>query len=329
MKSILLSACLFLTISSIAQNNDPHAVVAEIKKIFSKVPKGKYADLVPYAVNGKWGFIDRVNKKVLVEPVFSSPYFFHPGINIYYKNTDIDISSTGEVTLVPEQPQVMMDVVEESPGFGQDPKVRHYTDGFKGFTTYPNGELAYYSDLYQYNKQGIPGWNIQIVKYQDRYLGIVKNLQGKSGIIEQNGTPVKGFDFNFSDIHPNRGCLDSVHAWFYVKKNETDNYSLMNINGEVKLANEIFSYPLLSSRLFAYTPYIKGDTSSVFDNYLMKWLVKPQTKLRILNLYFSSATQLQNDEPVNRDRVFIYYQVQEGDRSYFMDLKGVKYLPKK
>lgn len=329
MKSILLSACLFLTISSIAQNNDPHAVVAEIKKIFSKVPQGKYADLVPYAVNGKWGFIDRVSKKILVAPVFSSPYFFHPGINIYYKNTDIDISSTGEVTLVSEQPQVMMDVVEVSPGFGLDPKVRHYTDGFKGFTTYPNGELAYYSDLYQYNTQGIPGWNIQVVKYQDRYLGVVKNLQGKSGIIEQNGTPVKGFDFNFSEIIPNRGCVDSAHAWFFVKKNEQDKYSLMNIDGEVKLANEIFSYPLTSSDLFGYTPYIKGDTSALFDFYTMAWLVKPQTKVRISEITFSSKTLLSGEIAEGRKLAHIYYRVSDGKLEYFMDLKGVKYLPKK
>lgn len=331
MKRILPAIALLLAIPSYSQNTRPDAqtVVADLKQKFVKVKPGKFSDLVPFAGNGKWGFIDRNTKKVLVEPAFISPFFFYPGTNIDYNDTEIDISASGEITAVPEKPIVMMEEAVPGGMYDYDPKVKHSSDGFVGFTVNYFGELAYYSDLYQYNKQGIPGWNIQVVKFQDRYLGVVKNLQGKSGIIEQNGTPVKGFDFNFSDIHPNRGCLDSARAWFYVKKNETDNYSLMNLDGEVKPAIEIVGYPLLSSERFGYTPYNNGDTSSLFDNYLMTWVVKPQTRLKIYGMYFSSDIPLRDHAPANRDKVHLYYLVFDGTRSYFMDLKGVKYLPKK
>lgn len=329
MKQLLLSAALFICIHSVAQNINPEraAVVSELKKAFSKVKPGKYADLVPFAGNGKWGYIDRVTKKVMVEPLFMTPYFFHPDINVYYKGADIIINGNGGISLVPEVQQEMMDV--NVPPGETDFKVRRASNGFKGFGAYPNGDLAWYSDDYQYNTQGIPGWNIQVVSYQGRFVAAVKNLQGRAGIIEKDGTPVKGFGFNFEDIQPNRGCQDSANAWFFVQKNANGNYSLMNIRGDVKCENEIYMYPLLSSDLFDYTPYIKGDTSGIFDRYTMRWVVKPQTKLRIFDMAFASKGQVQKWEGRNREQVIIYYHVQEGKLDYYTDLTGNKYLPKK
>lgn len=320
-----------MVLQSAAQQNDSIYVAKEkqIQKLFEKVPKGKFADLVPYQENGKWGYLDRLTLKKMVDPVFHNPYFFQPNVRMYYLDEMVNISAAGIVSIERPQPNsgVMEDVIDVAPaGYGRDSKVRNASDGFRGFTVSSSGEVLTYSDLYWYNKQGIPGWNIQVFKLRGVYYGIVKNLKGEAGIIDQQGNPLKGFEFNYDEILTNRDTKDSSSFWVFARKKPTDHYSLINMEGKVLLPNEIFTYPLLSSELAGYTPYIKNDTSALFDRYEMKWIVKPQTAKRIESVEFSSRKQLSNDIPQLRREAFIYYRVREGERIYFVDMKGRKYV---
>lgn len=331
MKHYIYSLLIFLWLQTSAQQPDSFYVAKEkqIQQLFSKVPKNKFADLVPFEENGKWGYVDRTSLKRLVEPVFHGPAFFHPAIRIYFMGEMVNISSSGEVKIERPLPdEARMSYMDQAApaGQGYDAKVRPSSDGFKGFTVSSTGELLTYSDLYWYNKQGIPGWNIQLFKYKGAYYGIVKNLRGAAGIIDQQGNPLHGFDFNYHEILENRDTRDTSSFWVFVKKKPGDYYSLINMEGKIILPNEIISYPLLSNELAGYTPYIQNDTSALFDRHEMKWIVKPQTRVRIEAVDFSSRTQLSNEIRQLRREAFIYYKVREGDRSYWVDMKGRKYL---
>jgi hypothetical protein len=328
--SLLIAFCI-LSLSSFAQEDNVarDSILAYLKKVFSKVPASKYAELVPYYSNKKWGYIDRINKKIMVKPIFDNPEFFNPDIRTYFGDEMINISGSGYV-FIEKEDYNNQNFSEVAPaGNESDTKVRSSKNGFKGFTTTSSGELLTYSDLYQYDKQGIPGWNIQIINYQSRYYGIVTNMKGKAGIIDSDGVPLKGFDFNYHEIKPNRYTKDTANAWVFVKENENENFSLMSTKGEIKFRNEFFTYPLTSEDMFGYIPYRKGDTVSIFDRYNMEWIIKPQTKIKVGSLFFSSKTNLTIDMPKDRDHAYVYYLVSEGEKKYIVDMNGIKYLPKK
>jgi hypothetical protein len=327
MKYLFLTILFFVSKLSSSQRSDSaiDATVTDLTKTFSKIST-QYSDLVPYYSNEKWGYIDRITKKVMILPLFDDANFFHPDIRTYYNGKIVTISGSGLVSI--ERQNENGNYVEEK-GPDIDNKVIKSSNGFKGFAVSKTGELIAYSDLYWYNRQGIPGWNIQLFKYQGTYYGIVKNLDGKAGIIDSSGAPLKFFDFNYNEIIPNRNTRDTMNAWFFVRKKDSDNYSLINTKGELKFKNEIFFYPLTSEEIFGYTPYRKGDTLAIFDRYEMKWIIKPQSKIKIEGIDFSSKINLSGDIPKNRNKVIIFYLVSESNTRYFMDLKGNKYLPKK
>ena len=315
-----------MTAVSYSQNPDSTkaATISFFKDAFSIVPTGQFSNLVPFAGNGKWGYLDRITKKIMVKPVMQNPEFFNPDIKVFYNREFVDISGDGKISI--EQPSENA-YQSYDVGPDMDDKVRSSSDGFKGFTATSTGELINYSDIYRYNRQGMPGWNIQLFQFKSKYYGIVKNKLGAAGIIDSDGNPLKGFDFNYNEILPNRGTKDTANVWFFVKKQEAENFSLINTNGEIKNKNEIFTYPLLSSDVFGYTPYIEGDSSAIFDRYEMKWIVKPQTKIKIQTIEFSSKETLKTDLPKDRHKVNIYYLVVDKKNSYFVDMKGKKYLP--
>ncbi len=297
-----------------------------LQKQFSKIPPSKYADLVPYFENSKWGYIDRTTSKVLVPAIFESEnaQFFTPHIGTYCKNNWIEVDSSGVITVKQSRYGVEMSDMGEAVS-SCDRKVASSKNGFKGFTVNGKGELLSYSDLYEYNKQGIPGFNIQLFKYKNQYYGIVANLKNEYGIIDSLGNPVKGFEFNYNEILLNRNTKDSVNAWFFVRKN-SDSYSLINMSLEMRCENEIFTYPLLSTELFGVTALHKNEMSGIFDRYNLKWIVKPQVKIVIDELYYSSKRTLNTSNQVQRNEANMYYLVIEKNRKYFVDFNGNSYI---
>lgn len=77
MKYPLLICTLLVVLQSAAQQNDSIYVAKEkqIQKLFEKVPKGKFADLVPYQENGKWGYLDRLTLKKIGRSGISQSLF--------------------------------------------------------------------------------------------------------------------------------------------------------------------------------------------------------------------------------------------------------------
>lgn len=302
-----------------------------LKKYFSKVQSTEFVNLVPFFDKEKWGYLNKNSKRKIVPAIFSDlsyVNFFNPDIYIIHKDAEIEIKSSGEI-IVTQNREVNEMVIEKSNETNHT-KVRTSKDGFKGFTLTDNGELSEYSDLYEYNKQGIPGWNIQVFKYKNQHYGIVSNLNGEYGIIDSVGIPMKGFEFNYNKILINRKTADTSNVWFFIMKNKNDKkYSLINTNGVIKCENEIFTYPLVASKIFGITAFHDNNISGIFDSYNMKWIVKPQAKINIGELFYSSKKILNTDDETQRDSANIYYLVTEKKIKYFADLNGNKYISTK
>lgn len=332
MKIIFLAFLSLFSFSAFSQNSDSAREATEIKvrKMFSKIPALKYPELVPFFGDGKWGYLDKKTNKIIVQPFLYGPVFFTPLAQIYYQGEFINFLEDG--TIAAEKPSQEQSFSQESAPAsmdGYDNMVRSSDDGFKGFEVSNTGELLAYSDLYRYNRQGIPGWNIQVVKYQNEFYGIVKNLEGKAGIIDRQGVELKGFEFNYDEILLNSGTKDTLNFWVFAKKEATDNYSLISNKGEVKMKEEIFNYPLTSNDLFGFVNFEKADTTAILDRHLMQWLVKPQTKIKVSQIFYSAQAKAKGEIAAIRKQVSIYYLVEDGKNKYFVDLKGKKYLPRK
>lgn len=299
-----------------------------LKKYFSKVKSTEFVNLVPFFDKEKWGYLNKNSKRKIVPAIFSdlsSVNFFNPDMYISYKDAEIEVKSSGEIIVT--QTKYVNEMVMEKSYDTNHTKVRTSKDGFKGFTLSENGELLEYSDLYEYNKQGIPGWNIQIFEYKKQHYGIVSDLNEEYGIIDSVGSPMKGFEFNYNKILINRKTADTSNVWFFIKKNKNDKkYSLINTNGVMKCENELFAYPLSASKIFGITAFHDNTISGIFDSYNMKWIVKPQAKINIGELFYSSKEMLNTDDEMQRDKANIYYLVTEKKIKYFADLSGNKYI---
>ncbi len=302
-----------------------------LKKYFSKIHPSQYVNLVPFYDKDKWGYLDKNSKKKIIPAIFPNSIdarFFNPDIKLNFGGNECEIKNTGEI-IVKSNNDFSEIYVTEISSNNNISRVKSSKNGFKGFTLAENGELLEYSDLYEYNKQGIPGWNIQIFKHKNKHYGVVRNLNGEYGIIDSLGIPMQGFEFNYYEILINRKTADTSDVWFFIKKDKNNkNYSLINTNGVIKCENEIFTYPLLSSTIFGLTTFDENNVSGIFDSYNMEWVLKPQTNIAIGHLYYSSNELLNTNDDEQRFKANIYYLITEKNKKYFVDLNGNKYIPK-
>jgi hypothetical protein len=319
---ILLASVIMLAGTVYSQQaNTPEALRKKLQKNFSAIPTSKYPDLIPYAEGTKWGYIDKVSKKILIHPIFDYPEFFKPDLDIFQDMLHINITHTGEVTVSQDYGQDMLDG-----GRYPDQKVRSSKDGFKGFTVDKNGILLTYSDLYE-NKNLRPEENVKVFKFSDQYFAIVCDKDKRCGIIDLNGNPMKGFEFNFSEIEINPRAKDHTTIWFIVRKPGNYYYGFVNTNGIEKCSNELISRPS-PMQVFGLSICNSRDTSGIIDLYNLEWAVRPQTAVQIDRLKYSTAAKLNIYEPSERSEANIYYKVVVGNKEYFMDLAGNIYLPK-
>lgn len=120
-----------MTAVSYSQNPDSTkaATISFFKDAFSIVPTGQFSNLVPFAGNGKWGYLDRITKKIMVKPVMQNPEFFNPDIKVFYNREFVDISGDGKISI--EQPSENA-YQSYDVGPDMDDKVRSSVTALKG-----------------------------------------------------------------------------------------------------------------------------------------------------------------------------------------------------
>lgn len=332
MKILSLLLASILGINAYAQNVEVGSDTIEniILNDFSKIDPQKLIDLIPYKENDLWGYIDRQTKAVIIYPKYNGLGFFNPDMNGYYQGRDFVITSDGKITVAkiePEEDLMVMEIAADDDFRGID--ILSSKNGYKGFKTDKEGKLAAYSEIYHYHTTGFPTWNVSPFKKGNKTYAIAVNkATGKYGVIDSLGNAWKGFDFNYKSILVNRYSKDKKNTWFFVE-GENNRWSLINDKGEVKHRDKIMAYPLTSGCKLGYDALSNDTVSGIFDFYTMNWIVEPQSKIKIGSINYSSAVKLNTEDPKDREKATVYYWVDEGNSTYYIDLKGNRYLPKK
>jgi len=302
-----------------------------IKQDFASIDTTVLKNFIPFRQNDKWGYMDRVSKKVIITPKYKSLSFFNPCMEGYYGSTYFAISTSGEIFFT-RIPYPGHKSAYSSLDKNALIKVVSSANGYKGFTVDANGELESYSDLYRYYTVGsFHMWNVYPFKdYQGKQLAVAVDRKGMYGVIDTKGNVIKGFEFKYKKILWNRFANDPLTSWFFINM-EDDKWSLMSLNGQHKFEEQkIFTYPMTSNTFLGLSPIFNNGNYmmyGIFDCREMKWVLKPQHPIAFRQLLYSSDTYINHDDLSERKNVYIYYALEQGLNTYYIDLEGTQYIP--
>lgn len=329
MKRYILFALLFFSRQIIAQTTDLSSKKNEkiIKNDFSKIDPKKFSDLIPYSQNGKWGFIDKFSKKLVVPITYSSLQFFSPNmINGNLNETVFYIDNTGQIHIGEEgtNTEEVAELKTET-HFDGPIKPLPSKDGFRGFSVNEYNEVTALSDIYPET------WYSTIVKIKNQVYAIVKK-KNYFGIIDTLGNALKGFDFSHKKIEVNYYADDKENVWFFVQ-NDDSTWSAQNEKGEIRCKNEILENPY-PTEIFGLTIISNKKakeqyTSGIFDCAEMKWVVPPQNKWKIDQLDYTSTEILDKENPSDKKKATIYFRINNQGIIYYADLMQNIYNLKK
>ncbi|WP_299124822.1 hypothetical protein [uncultured Tenacibaculum sp.] len=323
-----------ITINSYSQSSEKEfqKIKNEITKDFSTIKSDSFNELIPFEINSKWGYLNSKTKEIIIPPKYGKLNFFNPTMEGYYKGESFTVRKNGVINFEgdkPEKESYIMEVDESEDT--SNIKIISSSDGYKGFKIDENGNLLNYSDIY-YNSEE-HSWNIRPFQFKGKYFAIVKNKNGKYGVIDKSGKTLKGFNFKYKEISLNKFAKDKEKLWFFVQENN-DMWSLKSNKNKTKFKNKLMANPITSSHLFGFSSIENKDKQGIFDCYNLKWKIKPQ-KEKIGGLYYSSDTKLDKNNPLDRKKAKIYYSFSYKDgfeeysyTTYFINLKKEKFKPK-
>lgn len=313
----------------------------EISNLFAKADKKNLQNVLPFEINNRTGLIDAHSKKTILSPIeeFQINVLFNPVMKGYYKGYEFEIDSKDFKITVTKNATDTMDLVpvldcSPSENSRNNPIVST-ENNFKGFSVDEKGNLQNCSDIY---KEG-SFKDVYPFKYKGKYYAIAKKKmthgEKRYGIIDTEGNSLPGFDFIHEGISLNELASNDDNAWFII--NGQQNYScdkllekssFMSIKGEEKLKGEFPNYP--SADIFGIEANASGclTFTGVLDVEKMEWIVKPQSKIKIRWMDYTSKVALNIKNTQDKSKAKIYVKVLDDDAIYYMDLDlKNKYFP--
>jgi len=332
---------IFLSISFVTFGQEDARIKKEIASFFAKADKNNLQSVLSFEINNKVGLIDATTKKVLLKPIknFQVNTLFNPVMTGYYKDYSFEIDSNNfhitvkkDETNTEEHPPIME--VVNSPADPREKMISKEKD-FKGFTMDENGNLKTFSEIYEHD---FPSY-LYPFKYKGKYYAIAgkkaDNNKVYYGIIDTEGNTVPHFDFVHEYLYFNEFAKSEEDMWFIVNSYinnscETllEKASFMNMEGKEKLKGEIPTSP--TADIFGLDANSSGclKFTAVLDLQKMEWIVKPQSKIKIRWMDYTSKTVLNTHSISDKNKAVIYVKVIDGDSVYYMDLDlRNKYMP--
>lgn len=305
-----------------AQDVSELDVIKIIEKDFLEIPKDQLERLVPFNdSSSRTGLMDFKTHKIIVPARYFELDFFKPnvkgnynGIYLFEYNPEtkkIDIHLDSES--VPEMDSANSnsqnkDIRAEMNGFSltDDKKLKNYSNSYSSFS----------EDLFFYN---------------NKHYGIAVRDE-KYGIVDQDGKPLPGFDFNYDKLVLNV-YSKMPNLWFkFLKADGTSGY--INQKGEVKFVNEfktIFSpktstsiYCASASEEFSYNGYeiLYSDegAAGILDLENMKWVVKSSKEREVIEINYASNKKIENIKKDRRNlKMYFLMYDKKLDKKYFID----------
>lgn len=314
------------------ETNEIETIKNEIQSLYQNLKVDDYQNILPYKVKDKTGFINAENKKSILKPTINlkDVTLAKPNITGIYKeyyeytiNTktnEVDVTKKivefQEIGVMEGPPQPKIDVINSK-------------DGYKGFKVDTNGKLLAYSDLYY--AQSFHEFNVNPFKFNGKYYAIATKKTGEDeyfdGIIDTEGNALPQFNFNVKCINKLKDKTDDI--WFSIGLCRGLKGSLVSFNGKVKFENEMLGWINTSGNVFQYNHNHdeKWTIHGIFDVDKLDWVIKSQTKLSIQKLDYTSYENLDTDNLADRSKAKIYFLVEDGKKTYYMDLDLNKYIP--
>jgi hypothetical protein len=295
----------------------------QLTKLFSKIKSVKHADLIPFQQNGQWGYIDKNTLNVIVQPAFKTLGFMGDCTEAYYRDyTPLQVNSDGTISIkYPEHStnadeSMVMEVSAEDEG--PQPS---YDKNFKGFKVNDQGEIIYFSSIY--NRYQPAFFNINgPFKINGVYYAIAHKTD-RSGVIDQDGNPLPLFDFMHYELVRNYSRSDG-ETWFYYKE-ESGKGGFVSEKGETRLAGELIGYPFYSSDVLDNNIQSDQKQWGVLDKKNMTWVIRPQS-LPIQAIGYSYHDSCQT--PSAKNAIELYFLIRDGSNAYYIDKNMKAYKPR-
>lgn len=329
--------------------------ISAVEANFSGVKQFVLSDLVPFYQNGKWGYLSKNDRKVVIKPLFYKANFGGNCLSVEWdQQTFIQIDGNGKLKV--HRPNNLGFPLPPVPTSRYSPKADS-TKGFKGFKVSEYGRIthasAYYDESAPQTLEGTTGsmdgsmdmTMDESIEGHDTYLqrhpivhsavkidGVwwaIASKNKKYGLIDEQGNIHKKILFNYQSLLLIGGTKKD-EVWYFFKdlKNEC---GLINPKGEVKFYKEIDFVNLYSFENTGFAVARKGDLTGLIDLFSLEWAVKP-AKHKILSIDFSYSDKCVNPYNLLRDRdkiKDIYFFCSDNDAMYYQDKNGIKYLPLK
>jgi hypothetical protein len=307
----LMILLLFFNLNLFSQENN--LTTEKVKSIIYSdleiIHKYGIMNAVPFSMNGKYGYIDKKSKAVIIEPTYQDLSLFNPNTEGKYNDQfTFSISANGKLISVRDLYAEGLDINMDNSPWPKGPRL----DNQIGFTTDGSGKLISYSKEYEKHAR------LHVINKQS-YL--IVNKAGRYGIIDSVGNIMPHFNFAHTYL-TKEGEIKGEDDWFRF----TDSLGVsgfINLKGKIKMRGEVGQRNRES--YFGLEIIEKDDLVGILDMGKLEWVIKPQEE-KITKISYSSKRKI-TDYSTSKD-VNIFFRIWNGRDEYYMDKKGYLYLPK-
>jgi tetratricopeptide (TPR) repeat protein len=244
-------------------------------KKFDKIKDVPFLELVPFKRGNLWGFLSKKTLEVLIQPEFEKVTF---GVECL----KLKIADRNEIQLYSDN--TIKQYYQISPKYFSVKRTIYpqNVDNLPrgGFIT-NDSCIAFVSNIYDKTSYSFDDEKYEnIIDIKGPFLVNGKNYgvvskDKRMGIIDTDGKPLKGFNFNYFKL-TNVSYFKGDGHWFYFE-DFSNNYGFINQKGEKRYVNMIDSYPFTSQNRAGYRALIKINSMSnfqVLDFYTMELIHK-------------------------------------------------------
>ncbi|KAA3641632.1 MAG: hypothetical protein DWQ02_00245 [Bacteroidetes bacterium] len=305
----------------------------EIQQDFSQIKKTKLTELVPFKKNGRWGYLDRKTKKILVQAKYYGLSFGGKCLMVELAEKHfVILQNDGTVELYNHRPKPINIPPPPKP---YSNKREHHpvidtTEGFLGFRANYRGEITHVSSVYDSTEtfridgQGEP-YVLIFGPYliNDQWYARVRKNENW-GLINEAGETLENFSFKFFKLYELEGDYGDDH-WF-IFSDSTWRYGIMNLNGEVKLYGEFDNLGRKYENLGLLIVQRNGSYG-IIDLKTLEWKLKPFPET-LLKIKFSHTEFCDSENKVGRDQVKRFYFLvrNSAGKEYYIDEFGERYI---
>lgn len=309
--------------------------VSTVEAQLTKIKSVQLSDLVPFQKEEKWGYLDKNTRKIIVPPIFLHANF--GGDCLLVKLNEkywIQIDGHGKFMVYRSSG---FDMMPPPPPFFPSKVIADSTKEYKGFKVNEYGRITHASAYYDASlamgsmESGGIDYPSHPIVYSpvkiDSVWWAIACKNEKRGLINENGKVHDRLKMDYQELSLLKETKKG-ETWYYFK-DAKNNCGLINPKGEVKFYKEIDSFNPYSLEMTGFLEVKKGELTGVIDLLNVGWALKPNTH-RIEEIQFSHDGKCINNYNLLRDRnkmKEIYFLCSDKQTVYFMDKKGVKYLP--